>query len=88
MFLATSFVLWASALSGEVFKDEYSNSTDNFKRPKNREDSSDFDDNLTESIAAQRNFHLKKFSAPLDFQKYGFDLFFVRVAVNVHRCKV
>ena len=33
-----------------------SNSAENFKRPKNREDSSDLDENLTESIAAQKTF--------------------------------
>ena len=32
----------------------YSNSAENFKRPKNREDSSDLDENLTESIAAMK----------------------------------
>ena len=34
----------------------YSHSTEDFKRPKNREDSFDLDDNLTESIAAQKTF--------------------------------
>ena len=31
---------------------EYSNSAENFKQPKNREDGLDLDENLTESIAA------------------------------------
>ena len=34
----------------------YSNSAENFKRPKNREDSSDLDENLSESIAAPKTF--------------------------------
>ena len=38
-----------------------SNSTENFTRPKNREDSSDLDENLTETIAATQTFILKKF---------------------------
>ena len=38
----------------------YSNSAENFKRPKNREDSSDLDENLTESIAATQTFISKK----------------------------
>ena len=36
-------------------RDRYSNRTENFKRPKNREDSSDLDENLTETIAAMRS---------------------------------
>ena len=34
----------------------YSNSTGNFKQPKNCEDSSDLDEHWMESIAAQRTF--------------------------------
>ena len=34
----------------------YSNSAESFKRRKNREDSSDLDENLTESIAATQTF--------------------------------
>ena len=34
------------------FRAIYSNSSEIFKRPKNREDSSDLDENLSESIAA------------------------------------
>ena len=41
----------------------YSNSTKNFKWPKNREDSSDLDENLTESIAAMKTFISKNFVA-------------------------
>ena len=39
----------------------YSKRTENFKRPKNREDSSDLDENLTESIAAMRSIISKIF---------------------------
>ena len=38
------------------FRPRYSNSTKNFKRPKNRKDSSDLDENLTETIAATQTF--------------------------------
>ena len=34
----------------------YSNSTENLKRPTNREDSSDLDENLTDRIAATQTF--------------------------------
>ena len=43
----------AFALAG---RDRYSNRAENFKRPKNREDSSDLDENLTERIATQKTF--------------------------------
>ena len=39
----------------------YSNSAENFKRPKNREDGSDLDEKLTESIAAMKTIISKKF---------------------------
>ncbi len=39
--------------------------TGNFKRPKNREDSSDFDDSWTESIAAPQSTISENFAAPL-----------------------
>ena len=39
----------------------YLNSGKNFKRPKNREDSSDLDENLSESIAAPKTFIWKSF---------------------------
>ena len=64
-----------------IRRDKYSNSKENFKRPKNREDSSDLDEHLTDSIAAQKHFHLKKFSAPLGFKKHGFENSFARIAV-------
>ena len=35
-------------------RDKYSNHAENFKRPKNREDSSDLDENLSETIAAMK----------------------------------
>ena len=35
-------------------RDKYSNSTEIFKRPKIRDDSSDLDENLTESIAEKK----------------------------------
>ena len=38
------------------FRALYSNSAEIFKRPKNREDSSDLDENLSESIAATQTF--------------------------------
>ena len=42
-------------------RDKYSNSTEKFKWSKNREDSSFVDENLTESIAAQKTFIWKSF---------------------------
>ena len=49
-----------SELSHDFLADKnraiYSNSAENFKRPKNREDSSDLDKNLSESIAAPKTF--------------------------------
>ena len=39
-----------------LFRDKYSNRAENFKRLKNREDSSDLHENLTESIAATQTF--------------------------------
>ena len=38
----------------QSYRPRYSNSTKKFKRPKNREDGSDLDENLTESIATQK----------------------------------
>ena len=43
-----------------VPRDRYSNRQEDFKRPKNREDSSDLDENLTESIAAMKTIISKK----------------------------
>ena len=54
--------------------------TENFKRPKNREDSSDLDENLTESIAAMRSIISEIFGAAR-LQKNCFQIFFTRVAV-------
>ena len=42
-------------------RDEYSDSTENFKRPKNRDDSSDLDEDLTGSNAAHKTFIEKSF---------------------------
>ena len=42
-------------------KPRYSNSIEISKQLKNRQDNSDLDEHLTESIAAQTKFHLKKF---------------------------
>ena len=58
----------------------YSKRTENFKRPKNREDSSDLDENLTESIAAMRSIISKIFGAAR-LQQKRFRIFFVRFAV-------
>ena len=43
---------------------KYSTPVKNFKRPKNRKDSSDLDENLTESIAAMRSIISKIFVGP------------------------
>ena len=43
------------------FRDKYSKSTENFKRPKNHKDSSDLDENRTNSIAATQIFISKSF---------------------------
>ena len=40
-----------------------------FKRPKNREDNSDFDDFLTESIAATQTFFSEIFARPKKFSR-------------------
>ena len=44
------------AWSARFARPKYSNSTEHFKRPKNRDDGSDLDENLTESIAAPKTF--------------------------------
>ena len=44
-----------------TFRGIYSNSAENFKQPKNREDSSNFDENLSESIAVTQTFIWKSF---------------------------
>ena len=56
-----------------VIRDKYSNSMEDFKRPRSCGDSSDLDENLTGPIEAQKNFHLNKFFALFDFKKHGFD---------------
>ena len=43
-----------------AYKDKYSNRAENCNRPKNREDSSDLDEILSESIAATQTSILKK----------------------------
>ena len=65
----------------------YSNSKENFKLPKNREDSSDLDENLTELIAATQTFHLKKFSAPHGLKKQvSKNVFRASRCLNIYRC--
>ena len=54
---------WTGSMDRSINRPRYSNSTENFKRPKNREDSSDLDENLTESIAAMKTFISKNFVA-------------------------
>ena len=50
----------------------YSDSTKSFsERPKNREESSDLDENLTESIAAMRSIISKKFAAPSSSKNFA-----------------
>ena len=46
-----------------------------FERPDNREDSSGR--KFVRIDRSTKNFHLKKFSAPLGFKKDGFEIFFV-----------
>ena len=58
----------------------YSNSTENLKRPTNREDSSDLDENLTESIAAMRSIISKVFGAARA-QKSFFQICFCAIAI-------
>ena len=56
----------------------YSNSAENSKRPKNLEDSSDLDENLTETIAAMRSI-ISKIFVTAWAQKNRFRFFFVRM---------
>ena len=63
----------------EIFGGKYSNSTENFKRPKHREDSSDLDENSTESIAAQKTFICKSFPRHSVSKKMVSNKFFARV---------
>ena len=58
-----------------LIRPRYSKRTENFKRPKNREDSSDLDENLTESIAAMRSIISEIFGAAR-LQKNCFQIFF------------
>ena len=53
-----SFLQWPHQGAKNLMKTRArcSNSTENFKRPKNREDSSDLDEKLSESIAATQTF--------------------------------
>ena len=58
---------------------------ENFKRPKNREDGSDLDENLTESIAAMRSIISKIFGAARA-QKNCFQFFFRAIrGLNIYR---
>ena len=60
--------------------------SENFKRPKNREDSSDLDENLTESIAAMKTFISKNFVAA-GLQKNCFKKFRrASCCLNIYRC--
>ena len=70
---------------GIGYRDRYSNRAENFKRPKNREDSSDLDENLTESIAAMRSIISKIFGAAR-LQKNCFQKFFRAIrGLNIYR---
>ena len=64
----------------------YSNSTKNFKRPKNREDSSDVDENLTDRIAAMRSIILKMFLGRPASKTTLSKLFFAKRCLNKYRC--
>ncbi len=55
-----------------TFRDKYSNRAENFKRPKTREDSSDLDENLSESIATTQTFIWNKFSTGLNIYRCTF----------------
>ena len=72
-------IVVAGPVGGED-RPRYSKRTENFKRPKNREDSSDLDENLTESIAAMRSI-ISEILGPPGFKKIVFKMFFTRVAV-------
>ena len=75
--------LW---IGPEINRPRYSKRTENFKRPKNREDSSDLDENLTESIAAMRSIISKIFGAAR-LQKNCFQKFFhASCCLNIYRC--
>ena len=69
-----------------INRPRYSKRTENFKRPKNREDSSDLDENLTESIAAMRSIISEIFGAAR-LQKNCFQNFFhASCCLNIYRC--
>ena len=71
---------------GAHVRPRYSKRTENFKRPKNREDSSDLDENLTESIAAMRSIISKIFGAAR-LEKQRFQKFFrASCCLNIYRC--
>ena len=59
-FISTAFAMASartlSVSSWSLARAIYSNSAENFKRLKNREDGSDLDENLTESIATTQTF--------------------------------
>ena len=77
-------IVVAGPVGGED-KPRYSKRTENFKRPKNREDSSDLDENLTESIAAMRSIISKIFGAArLEKQRFQ-KLFRASCCLNVYR---
>ena len=70
-----SFLLKTTCTYAYLIRPRYSKRTENFKRPKNREDSSDLDENLTESIAAMRSIISEIFGAAR-LQKNCFQNFF------------
>ena len=77
-------IVVAGPVGGED-RPRYSKRTENFKRPKNREDSSDLDENLTESIAAMRSIISKIFGAAR-LQKNCFQIFFhASCCLNIYR---
>ena len=52
IFISIRSILRPRVVVDRPDRPRYSKRTENFKRPKNRKDSSDLDENLTESIAA------------------------------------
>ena len=65
--------------------DEYSNRAENFKWPKNSEESSNLDENLTESIVATQTFILKIFGATRLRKQRFQQIFRASRGLNIHR---
>ena len=61
---------------------------ENFKRPKNREDGSDLDENLTESLAAMRSIISKIFGAARAQKKCFQKNFRAIRGLNIYRCYI